>query len=50
MDMGGRIVATSNHKGNESITINAANMPVGGYNVAVKNKGRVATAQKIILK
>ncbi|MDE5551336.1 MAG: T9SS type A sorting domain-containing protein [Bacteroidaceae bacterium] len=50
VDMGGRIVATSNHKGNESITINAANMPAGVYNVAVKNKGRLAAAQKIILK
>ncbi|MDE6721608.1 MAG: T9SS type A sorting domain-containing protein [Bacteroidaceae bacterium] len=50
VDMGGRIVATSNRKGNESITINAANMPAGVYNVAVKNKGRLATAQKIILK
>lgn len=50
VDMGGRIVATSNHKDNEGITINAANMPTGVYNIAVKNKGKVAAARKIILK
>lgn len=49
-DMGGRIVATSNNSGNESITINAANVPTGVYNVAVKNKGKVEATRKIILK
>lgn len=50
VDMGGRIVATSNHKDNEGITINADNMPTGVYSIAVKSKGRVAAARKIILK
>ncbi len=50
IDMGGRIVATSNQKGNESTTINIANMPAGVYNVAVKNKGRITAVRKIIIK
>lgn len=50
VDMGGRIVATSNHKDSEGITIDAANMPTGVYSIAVKSKGRVAAARKIILK
>lgn len=50
VDMAGRKVASSRSMDGESLTINATNMPKGVYNVALKNKGKVAGAQKIIIR
>lgn len=49
-DMGGRSIASSRRTNSDNITINAANVAQGVYNVALKNKGRIASAQKIIIK
>lgn len=49
-DMGGRSIASSRRTNGDNITINAANVAQGVYNVALKNKGRIAGAQKIIIK
>lgn len=49
-DMGGRSIASSRRTNSDNITINAANVAQGVYNVALKNKGRIAGAQKIIIK
>ena len=49
-DMGGRSIASSRRTNGDNITINAANVAQGVYNVALKNKGRIASAQKIIIK
>ena len=50
VDMGGRRVASSSRPGGKNVTIDAANMPGGVYNVAIKNGGKVTGAQKIVLK
>lgn len=49
-DMGGRRVATSGRRGAGNITLYAADTTHGVYNVALKKKGRIVGAQKIVLK
>ena len=49
-DMGGRMIASSVRKGVSSLTINAAGAAEGVYSVALKNRGRIVGAQKILLK
>lgn len=49
-DMGGRRVATSGRRGAGNITLHAADTTHGVYNVALKKKGRIVGAQKIVLK
>ena len=50
IDMGGRKMASSDRKGVGSLTINASNAAHGIYSVALKKRGRLVGAQKIILK
>ena len=49
-DMGGHRIASSRRMSGKNISINAANVAGGVYNVALKNKGKVTGAQKIIIK
>ena len=50
IDMGGRKMASSNRKGVGNLTINASSAADGVYSVALKKRGRLVGAQKIILK
>ena len=49
-DMAGRRMAASGKGENGNISINAGNMPQGFYNVALKNKGKITDAKKVIIK
>ena len=49
-DMGGKKMATSSRKGIDNLTINAASATNGVYSVALKKRGRIVGAQKIVLK
>ena len=50
IDMGGRKMASSDRKGVGNLTINASSAADGVYSVALKKRGRLVGAQKIILK
>lgn len=50
IDMGGRKMASSDRKGVGNLTINAPSAADGVYSVALKKRGRLVGAQKIILK
>ena len=49
IDMGGRKMASSDRKGVGNLTINASSAADGVYSVALKKRGRLVGAQKIIL-
>ena len=50
IDMGGRKMASSDRKGVGNLTINASSAAEGVYSIALKKRGRLVGAQKIILK
>lgn len=50
IDMGGRKMASSDRKGVGNLTINTPSAADGVYSVALKKRGRLVGAQKIILK
>ena len=49
-DMGGRKLATSGRRGTGNIILKADNAADGVYSVALKRRGRIVGAQKIVLK